>query len=82
MSSTEAGKVTLRSTHGVEANAIIVIYNHNGTIPLNLRADAVQADGEGSWEETIVAYPGDVVDITQEFGTTRSAPTTFRIPQP
>jgi hypothetical protein len=76
------GKVTLRSEHGVEANAIVVIYNHNTTIPRNLRVEAAQADAEGTWEETVVAYPGDIVDVTQEFGTTHSAPTTFRIPTP
>ena len=74
------GLYTLRSERGVEPNAVVVIYNNNTGLSLSDRVGATQADGEGSWEETIKAVPGDLIDITQEFGTTRSAPVTFRIP--
>ena len=76
------GRYTLRAVRGVEPNAVVVIYNNNTALSLSERAEATVADGEGTWEETITAYPGDLIDVTQEFGTTRSAPVTFRIPVP
>lgn len=75
------GKWKLSSKGGVEANAIVVLFNRNPSLPNADRVDGTQADAEGNWEETIVASPGDVIDLTQEFGSTRSAPTTFRIPK-
>ena len=75
------GTVHLSSTKGVESNAIVVLYNRNPTVPLNKRVSGSQADGEGTWEQTIFASPGDVVDITQEFGSTRSTQTSVTIPK-
>jgi hypothetical protein len=76
------GQWTLSSKRGVEGHAIVVIFNRNPDLPAADRVDGTQADADGNWEETITAGPGDVVDVTQEFGSTRSAPTTFRIPKP
>lgn len=75
------GMVHLSSKKGVEANAIVVLYNRNPTVPLDQRVFGSQADGEGTWEQTIVASPGDVIDITQEFGSTRSSQTSVEIPK-
>ncbi len=79
ISQTDATHVTLSSVRGVEANAIVVIYNRNPAVTLQERVTGVQADTDGSWTQTIVASQGDIVDITQEFGTTQSPPTTVQI---
>ncbi|MEO8876593.1 MAG: hypothetical protein ABI461_13465 [Polyangiaceae bacterium] len=79
MSRTDSTHVTLSSAEGVEANAIVVIYNRNPDVSLQERVTGVQADGTGSWKQVIVATVGDVVDVTQEFGTTQSPPTTVQI---
>jgi hypothetical protein len=75
------GKWKLSSKGGVEGHAIVVIFNRNPNLPAADRVDGTQADADGNWEESILAAPGDVIDVTQEFGSTRSAPTTFRIPK-
>ncbi len=72
--------VKLSSEHGVEANAIVIIYNHNPNVSLSDRVEGAQADDGGSWSKVIVAKPGDVIDISQQFGTTNSSTTTFEIP--
>lgn len=76
------GDWKLSSKRGVEGHAIVVIFNRNPNLPNADRVDGTQADADGNWEEIIKAAPGDVIDVTQEFGSTRSAPTTFRIPKP
>ncbi|WP_394820987.1 hypothetical protein [Pendulispora albinea] len=74
------GQYALRSEHGVEPNAVVVILNNNQTLPLNKRAAATLANAEGTWEQVVYASPGDVLDVTQEYGSMRSAQTTFRVP--
>src|SRR4029079_12319554 len=76
------GKFKLSSERGAEPDALIVIYNHNPSVSLAERVDGAQADSERTWEETITAFPGDVIDVSQEFGSTRSPQTTFQIPKP
>ena len=71
--------ITLSSVRGVEANAIVVIYNRNPAVSLQERVTGVQADADGTWTQTVFASLNDVVDITQEFGTTQSPPTTVQI---
>ena len=79
-SSPEAGKVHLVSTRGAEANAIIVVYNRNPNVPLDQRVGGTQADGVGTWQADVVASHGDVLEVTQEFGTTRSPPIDVQVP--
>jgi len=74
------GKYALSSEHGVEPNAVVVIYNHNESLPRNERVAGTLADSEGNWDQTIIALPNDVIDVSQEFGSMRSATTTFSIP--
>ncbi len=74
------GEVKLTSRQGAEPNAIIVIYNANPSLPLDKRVGGAQADGQGSWDATVNASSGDVLDIRQEFGATRSPPTTVQVP--
>ena len=78
--SPEAGKVRLVSTRGAEANAIIVVYNRNPNVPLDRRVGGTQADGVGTWQADVVAAHGDVLEVTQEFGSTRSTPTNVQVP--
>ena len=75
-----AGKVRLSSTRGAEPNAIIVIFNRNPALAGDHRVSGAQADGVGTWDADVLAAGGDVLDISQEYGTTRSAPTTVQIP--
>ena len=81
VSAVSPGKVHLSSVRGVEPNAIIVTYNRNPNVALGDRVYGAQADENGTWEQTITASPGDVVDLTQEFGSTRSPPTSIQIPK-
>ena len=81
LSRTDSTHVVLSSLGGVEGNAIVVIYNRNPNVSLQQRVTGVQADASGSWTQTVVASLNDVVDITQEFGTTQSPPTTVQIQQ-
>lgn len=75
-----AGHVHLSSTRGAEPNAIIVIVNHNPALPDDGRVFGSQADGLGTWDADVVAAKGDALSITQEYGTTRSAPVTVQVP--
>jgi hypothetical protein len=75
-----AGKVKLSSVHGAEPDAIIVTYNRNGSLPLDQRVGGAQADNTGSWDAVINASSGDFVDVTEDVGSTRSAPVTVQIP--
>jgi hypothetical protein len=75
-----AGVVHLSSPHGAEPNAIIVVINQNLQLSKDERADATIADANGTWEIDVKASKGDVLDITQEFGTDRSAPTRIQVP--
>ena len=75
-----AGKVHLASTRGAEPNAIIVIYNQNPGVARDQRVSGTQADAVGTWEADVVATKGDVLQISQEFGTSRSAPIAVQVP--
>lgn len=75
-----ADRVHLSAPHGAEPGAIVVIVNQNTTLPRSQRASAALADGEGSWEADVTASHGDVLDITQEFGTARSPVTRLQVP--
>jgi hypothetical protein len=76
----EPGKVRLASVRGAEPHALIVVYNRNPEVPLDRRVGGAQADDEGSWSCEVYASRGDYLDVTQEFGSTRSPPRTFRVP--
>lgn len=72
--SPEPGKVRLNSDRGAEPNAIIVIINTNPNIPRNRNVGGATADDKGSWFTDVYGADGDVLEISQEFGTTKSAP--------
>jgi len=78
--STEAGHVHLHSSGGAEPNAIIVIVNENTAVPLEQRVTGTEADDTGTWDAEVVATTGDVLDISEEDGDVKSAPTQVMVP--
>jgi len=69
----------LSSVDGAEPNALIVVVNRNEMLPRDKRVTGTIADGSGSWDATVTAAVGDVLDISQESGTARSAGTTVTV---
>jgi hypothetical protein len=76
---TTPDKVKLSSVRGVEPHALVVVYNRNPAVPPGQRVGGAEADEQGSWETEVHAKTGDVLDVTQEFGSSRSPPTTVRV---
>lgn len=70
----------LRGERSVEPLAIVIIFKNDLSLAQPDRVDAAEADAEGTWEKTIVANPGTVIDLWQESGSTRSPPVTFQLP--
>ena len=77
---TAPGMVHLVSTHGAEANAIIVVYNNNPTVADDKRVSGAQADAFGSWDCDVVASSGDVLSVTQQVGLAVSPPIDVQVP--
>ncbi len=76
----DADHITLVADRGsAEAYAIIVIVNSNTLVPNNLAVSGSRADVDGAWKAVVFAHSGDVLNITQEFGTTRSPPTVVQV---
>lgn len=73
------GKYKLSSERGAEPHALIVVYNRNPAVPPSQRVGGAEADDDGSWETEVIATAGDTLDVTQEFGNTRSPPTTVKV---
>jgi hypothetical protein len=69
----------LESVQGAEPNALIVVVNRNEMLPRDKRVTGTIADEVGSWDVTVPGAKGDVLDISQESGTARSAGTTVTI---
>jgi hypothetical protein len=65
---------------GAESNAIIVIVNANPAVPGDLAVSGARADTCGAWDALVYAHSGDELDITQEFGETRSTPDVVQVP--
>ena len=65
---------------GAEANAVIVIVNSNPAVPGDLAVSGSRADNCGAWDALVYAHSGDTLDITQEFGDTRSTPDVLQVP--
>lgn len=68
----EPNMFRLKSDKGALPNALIVVVNRNEALPRTQRVAGTIADELGSWELEVFANVGDVVDISQEDGTTRS----------
>jgi hypothetical protein len=65
---------------GAEANAIIIVVNTNTAVPGDMAVSGAIANACGAWDTIVFAHSHDVLDITQEFGTQRSPPTTILVP--
>ena len=76
---TEPDTFKLASVNGAEPNALVVIVNRNEALPRSKRVSGTIADENGSWDATVFAKVGDVLDISQESGTTRSPGTTVTV---
>jgi hypothetical protein len=64
---------------GAEGGAIIVVVNQNPAVANDLAVSGARANPCGAWDATVYAHKGDVLDVTQEFGTTASPPTTVQL---
>ena len=76
---TEPDTFKLASIQGAEPNALVVVVNRREDLPRNKRVSGTIADERGSWDVTVVAKVGDVLDISQESGSTRSPGTTVTV---
>ena len=76
---TEPDTFKLSSVDGAEPNALIVIVNRNDALPRNKRVTGTIADERGSWDTIVTAKIGDVLDVSQESGSSRSAGTTVTV---
>ncbi len=65
---------------GAEPNAVIVIVNLNPVVPGDMAVSGALASNCGAWDAMVYAHSGDTIDITQEFGETRSLPETVQVP--
>jgi hypothetical protein len=73
------GTYRLSSIQGAEPNALVVVVNRRETLPPSQRVTGTIADAVGSWELVVVASPGDLLDLSQDTGSTRSPSTTVPI---
>ena len=69
----------LTSIQGSEPNALIIIVNRREDLPRDQRVSGTIADEKGSWDATVIAKVGDVLDISQESGSTQSPGTTVTV---
>lgn len=78
--SAQADSFHLKSERGTIANALVVTVSRNTTLTPEQRVNGTIADGDGSWEMDVIGQPGDIVDISQESGSERSAPVSITLP--
>ena len=62
----------LASLDGALPNALIIIVNQNEELPPYKRVSGTIADARGSWTAIVTAKVGDLLDISQESGSTSS----------
>jgi hypothetical protein len=79
----DANHVRLFATcGGAEPNAVIVIVNTNASVPPDEAVGGSIANGCGAWDALVYAHVGDYLQITQEYGTTRSTPIDVQVLTP
>lgn len=76
---TEPNTWRLTSDQGVQPGALVIAVNRNESVPRDKRVTGTIADDRGSWELVVYGNAGDFVDLSQESGTTSSAPTTIEL---
>jgi len=78
---TDADHIRLVAGCGaVEGNALVVVLNTNPAVPGDEQVSGAVASACGAWDTETFAHSGDVLDITQEFGTIASTPTIVQVP--
>lgn len=75
----ESGTFVLQSDRGALPNALVVIVNRNLALPAEDRVSGTIADGVGTWQATVKGTAGDVLDVSQDDGTSRSPTTTVQL---
>jgi hypothetical protein len=65
---------------GAEGGAIIIVENSNTAVPNDERIGGAVATPCGSWDATVYAHHGDVLNVSQESGTDVSPPVIVQIP--
>jgi hypothetical protein len=77
----DADHITLSSLcGGVEGNAVVVVLNDNPKVANDLAVSGARANDCGAWDATVYAHTGDVLEISQLFGTLASPPTQLQVP--
>lgn len=67
------------SGNGVEAGAIIIVYNHSEP-DLSKRVGGAEADGVGRWQCDVWAHKGDRLTISQQIAKYASPSIDFVVP--
>jgi hypothetical protein len=80
VSETNPQAYRLKSDRGSIGGALIVAVNRDETLKPEDRVSGTIADAEGSWEMDVLGKPGDVLDLSQENGTTRSGTIDVTLP--
>jgi hypothetical protein len=76
---TDPSTFHLRSERGAIPNALIVVVSRNESLARTERVSGTLADAQGSWELDVRGHVGDVLDVSQEDGTTRSPATSVTL---
>ncbi|MDB4942825.1 MAG: hypothetical protein JWP97_2359 [Labilithrix sp.] len=71
----------LTSIEGAEPNALVIIVNRREDLAPYDRVSGTIADAHGTWTAFVKAAPGDVLDISQQSGSTQSPSTTVTVPR-
>jgi hypothetical protein len=69
----------LKSDKGALPNALVVAVSRNESLPREQRVAAALADAQGSWDMDVFGHTGDVLDLSQEDGATRSPSSTVEL---
>lgn len=64
---------------GAEGGAIVVVENTNTSVANDQRVSGSVASTCGAWDANVYAHSGDVLQVTQEFGTQTSTPVVVQI---
>jgi hypothetical protein len=56
-----------------------VIVNTNTAVPADEAVSGSIANGCGAWDANVYAHIGDYLEITQEYGTTKSTPIAVQV---
>ena len=76
------GYVHLLGTRGAHADAIVVVFNRNPSVPRDKRVGGAQANSEGTWECDVFASQGDILDVSQDVLGERSDSVTVEVKLP